>query len=210
MHKFFLGFLLPLFALLGEDYKSEPGAAPPAELSDSVKSLLDKLGTKISKDGKPLSEIWFRTEAPAGKPTTEANLTMPNIPHGSLIAVIRVDQTYSDRRGQTIKAGLYTMRYSYYPENGDHQGAAPQRDFLLLSPAAGDIDGAATPDFKTLVEFSRKVSNSAHPAVFSIWKEDPKFFKEGSLVKVGESDWVLMRKLGTVPMSLIVAGKVEA
>ena len=135
---------------------------------------------------------------------------MPNVPHGSLMAVIKVEQIYSDRRGQTFKPGLYTMRYSYYPENGDHQGAAPQRDFLLLSHAATDTDGTATPVFKDLVEQSKKVSSTPHPAVFSIWKEDPKFFKEGSLEKVGESDWVLMRKIGAVPVSLIIAGKVEA
>jgi hypothetical protein len=210
MRKFFLSFLLAAFALSAEDYKSEPGGPPPAELSDSIKGLLEKQGVKISKDGKPLSEIWFRAELPAPKPTAEANLTLPNVPHGSLLAVVKVEQTYSDRRGQTFKPGLYTMRYSYYPENGDHQGAAPQRDFLLLSHAASDTDAAATPVFKDLVEQSKKVSSTPHPAVFSIWKEDPKFFKEGSLEKVGETDWVLMRKLGSIGISLIIAGKVEA
>lgn len=210
MRKFFLSILLAAITLTGEEYKSEPGSAPPAELADSVKGLLEKQGVKISKDGKPLSEIWFRAAAPAPKPTTEANLTMPNVPHGSLLAVIKVEQTYSDRRGQTFKPGIYTMRYSYYPENGDHQGAAPQRDFLLLSHAATDTDGAATPAFKELVEQSKKVSSTPHPAVFSIWKEDPKVFKEGSLEKLGEHDWVLMHKIGAVPVSLIVAGKVEA
>ncbi|MBI2689189.1 MAG: hypothetical protein HYX27_23035 [Acidobacteria bacterium] len=210
MRKFFLSILLAAAVLLGEEYKAEPGAAPPAELADSVKSLLEKQGVKVLKDGKPLSEIWFRAELPPAKPSTEANLTMPGVPHGSLLGVIKVEQAYSDRRGQTFKPGLYTMRYSYYPENGDHQGAAPQRDFLLLSAAAADTDGAATPVFKELVEQSKKVSNTPHPCVFSIWKEDPKFFKEGSLEKVGEHDWVLMHKMGTVGVSLIVAGKVEA
>lgn len=210
MRKFLISVLLTAVGLTGEEYKSEPGAAPPAELADSIKGLLEKQGVKISKDGKPLSEIWFRSAVPAPKPTTEANLTMPNVPHGALLAVIKVEQIYSDRRGQTFKPGLYTMRYSYYPENGDHQGAAPQRDFLVLSSAASDTDGTATPPFKELMEMSKKVSNTPHPAVFSIWKEDPKYFKEGSLEKVGESDWVLMRKIGAVPVSLIIAGKVEA
>jgi hypothetical protein len=46
--------------------------------------------------------------------------------------------------------------------------------------------------------------------VFSIRKEDPKYFKEGSVEKEGDHDWILMRKMGTVPVSLVVAGKVEA
>jgi hypothetical protein len=209
MRTFLLSVLLTAAVALGQEYKAAPGSAPPAELADSVKGILEKQGVRITKDGTPVSEIWFRASAPPPKPTTEANLTMPNVPHGSLMAVIKVEQPYSDRRGQTFKPGLYTMRYSYYPENGDHQGAAPQRDFLLLSLAASDTNGAATPAFKELVDQSKKVSNSPHPAVFSIWKEDPKLFKQGALQKVGESDWVLMHKIGTVPMSMIIAGKVE-
>lgn len=196
--------------LTGEEYKATATGAPPAELSASVSGLLEKQGIQILKDGKALSEIWFRAEIPAPKPTTEGSLTMPNVPHGSLMGAIRILQTYSDRRGQTIKAGLYTMRYSYYPENGDHQGAAPQRDFLLLSPAADDTDGAAAIDFKPLVEMSKKASGTPHPCVFSIRKEDPKFFKENHVEKEGDADWVLMRKLGGVPVTMIIAGKVEA
>lgn len=210
MHKFLFALLLAASVLPAEEYASAPGGAPPAELSDSVKGLLEKQGVKIMQDGKPLSEIWFRTDVPSAAPSGEGSLTMPNVPHGALLAVIRVDQTYSDRRGQTIKAGLYTMRYSYYPENGDHQGAAPQRDFLLLTTAADDTDGASLPNFKTLTDASKKAAGTPHPAVFSIWKEDPKYFKEGSVEKMGEHDWVLMRKIGSVPVSMIIAGKVEA
>jgi hypothetical protein len=211
MSKFFLSILLPALVLCGEEYKAQPGGAPPAELAESVKSLLDKQGWKITKDGEPLSEIWFRTELPKGPQTMEMNLTMPNVPHGAMLAAMQVHQTYSDRRGQTFKPGLYLMRYSYYPENGDHQGAAPQRDFLLLTPAAADTDGAALPAFKPLVDLSKKVSNTPHPAVFSIWKEDPKYFKENALERMGETeDWVLMHKFGAVPVSIIVAGKTEA
>lgn len=54
-----------------------------------------------------------------------------------------------------------------------------------MSLAASDTDGAATPAFKELVEQSKKVSNTLHPCVFSIRKEDPKYFKEGSVEKEG-------------------------
>lgn len=209
MVKLFLSAVLAATFLYAEDYKAEAGSAPPAELSDSVKALLEKQGTKIVKDGKTIGEVWFRAEAPASKPTTEANLSMPGIPHGSLMGAFRLDQTYSDRRGQTLKAGLYTMRYSYYPENGDHQGAAPQRDFLLLSLASEDKDGAALPEFRPLAEASKKVSGTPHPAVFSIWKEDPSYFKEGTLSKSGEHDMVLQKKIGSIPVSMIIVGKAE-
>ncbi|MBM3784304.1 MAG: hypothetical protein FJW30_08075 [Acidobacteria bacterium] len=196
--------------LTAEEYKAMPAGAPPAELAAPIAGLLEKQGIQIVRDGKPLTEMWFRAEIPAPQPTTEGSLTMPNVPHGSLMGAIRILQTYSDRRGQTIKAGLYTMRYSYYPENGDHQGAAPQRDFLLLTPAGDDSSANAVSDFKALVEMSKKASGTPHPCVFSIRKEDPKFFKENHVEKEGEADWLLMRKLGGVPVTMVIAGKVEA
>jgi len=60
-----------------------------------------------------------------------------------------------------------------------------------------------------LLALSRKASGTPHPAVFSIWKEDPKYFKEGQMEKQGEHDWVLMRKMGVVPVSMILAGRGE-
>ncbi|MCA2966651.1 MAG: hypothetical protein ACK58M_20080 [Acidobacteriota bacterium] len=205
----FITLLFTAAALLAEDYKAAPGGAPPAELAASVSALLHKEGTRVMKDGQLLAEVWYRSEVPAGPASTEANLTMPNVPHGSLLAVIQFAQKHEDRRGQTVQPGIYTMRYSYFPENGTHQGAAPQRDFLLLVQAAGDTEGASTPAFDALLALSRKASGTPHPAVFSIWKEDPKYFKEGQMEKQGEHDWVLMRKMGVVPVSMILAGRGE-
>jgi hypothetical protein len=205
----FLTFFLSAVALMAEEYKAAPGGAPPAGLAPSVSALLHKEGTRVTKDGQLLAEVWYRSEVPAGPASTEANLTMPNVPHGSLLAVIQFAQKHEDRRGQTVQPGIYTMRYSYFPENGTHQGAAPQRDFLLLVQAAGDTDGASTPAFDALLALSRKASGTPHPAVFSIWKEDPKYFKEGQMEKQGEHDWVLMRKMGVVPVSMILAGRGE-
>ena len=54
--------------------------------------------------------------------------------------MIRLPERGADRRGQTIKPGVYTLRYGNYPQNGDHQGVEPQRDFLVLSPVAEDKD----------------------------------------------------------------------
>ena len=74
------------------------------------------------------------------------------------------------------------------PANDDHQGAAPQRDFLLLTPAAEDRDLNATPNFDALVAMSRKASQTAHPAVLSFRKaetDSPGFSQQG------DTDWVL-------------------
>jgi len=184
-------------------YKAEPAGAPPTEVAPAIAAVLQKDGAKITNNGKAYCEIWFRTDKPPAAKTTEDGVTLPPTPVGALLGVIRFDGNGADRRGQTIKAGVYTLRYGIMPINGDHQGAAPQRDFLLMTPAAEDKDLNSTPNFDALVAMSRKASGTPHPAVLSFWKADsdaPGFSKQG------ESDWVLQTKMGGIPIAVILVG----
>jgi hypothetical protein len=150
-------------------------------------------------------ELWLRNAMPTGQPNGAQNVTMPEVPHGALMGVVRFPEKGSDRRGQGIKPGVYTMRFSFYPENGDHQGAAPQRDFFVLSPADIDKDANATPAFEQLIEMSRKASGTPHPLVLSVWKQEASAFKPG-VAQEGEGDQVLQTKIGNTPIAIIVAG----
>ena len=195
-------FLLCSPALFGQ-YKAEPAGAPPAAVAPGITQALQATGTKITNNGAAYCEIWFRTAMPAGPKSAEENVTLPSVPQGALLGVIRFDGNGADRRGQTIKPGVYTLRYSNMPVNGDHQGAAPQRDFVLMSPAADDSDLNAAPNFDALVGMSRKASGTPHPAVLSIWKADsgtPTFSKQG------DTDWVLQTKVGDTPIAVILVG----
>jgi hypothetical protein len=201
-----ISFLCPLvFYSLAADgpYKSEPAGGPPSEVAPAIAQALQKNGTRISNNGAAYCEIWFRTQKPTGPKSTEESVTLPLIPQGALLGVIRFDGQGADRRGQTIKAGVYTLRYSIMPVNGDHQGAAPQRDFLLLSPAADDRDLNSTPGFEALLAMSRKASGTPHPAVLSFWKADT---DTPGLSKQGDTDWVLQTKIGDTPISVILVG----
>ena len=184
-------------------YKSESAGAPPAELAPTITASLQKDGVKITNAGTAYCEIWLRTQKPSGG-KGEDNATLGPIPQGALLGVIKFDGKGQDRRGQNIKPGVYTLRYALIPINGDHQGAAPQRDFVVMSPAANDTDLNATPAFDALMDMSRKASGTPHPAVLSLWKADTDFAP--GLAKQGESDWVLQTKLGDTPIALIVIG----
>src|SRR6266567_4332672 len=111
-----------------------------------------------------------------------------------------VNFNYSPRR-------ITTLHYSLQPVNGDHQGVAPQRDFLVMIPAADDTDATATPSFDDLMKMSRKASGTPHPAVLSMAASSNAKFPE--LKKEGESDWVLHVKIGDLPVAVILVGKVE-
>src|SRR4029077_15421748 len=148
-----------------------------------------------------------RTAVPSGPKTTEDGAALPNIPLGSLVGALRFPGRGSDRRGQNIKAGVYTLRYGLQPVNGDHQGVAPQRDFLVMIPAADDTNPNATPAFDDLMKMSRKASGTPHPAVLSMSASSNSTFPE--LKKEAESDWALHVKIGAVPVEVILVGKVE-
>jgi hypothetical protein len=202
--------LLPLFAVstvLGfAQYKMEPVGAPPADLPFS--STLEQNGYKVlDSAGSVYCEIWFRSQIPTGPKSTDEAVTLA-IPQGALLGVIRFDGPAQDRRGQALKAGVYTLRYSQYPVNGDHQGVAPQRDFALLVPAANDNDPNATPGFDALVAMSTKASGTPHPAVLSIWSSAADKFPNFS--KQNDHDWVLDAKVKDLGISIILIGKVES
>jgi hypothetical protein len=190
-------------------YTMEPAGAPPADLAPAFASILQQQGFKILKaGGAEYCEIWFRAQAPSGPKSTDDAVTLPTIPQGALLGVIRLPGPAQDRRGQPLKPGLYTLRYSQYPVNGDHQGVAPQRDFALLVPVADDKDPNATPSFEALVALSDKASGTPHPAVLSIWGSASDKFPNFS--KQGDTDWVLDTKLGDIPISIILIGKVQS
>lgn len=209
MKKLIANFLIAAVCVFGQ-YTIAPGGAAPADLDAGFTAMLEKSGTKLMKGDQQVAEIWFRAALPAAAKSSEPNISMGMVPHGTLLAVMKVDVVHADRRGQQVKPGTYTMRYSYFPENGDHQGASPQRDFMLLTPTRIDKDSTVVPNFDQIVDWSRKASGTPHPCVFSFWKEDPKMYKDGILDKQGEHDFVLMHKLGDIPVSIILVGKAEA
>lgn len=189
-------------------YKMEAGGAPPSELAAPVVAVLAKDGVKITNNGQPYAELWFRSTPPPAGTAKEDSVTWTGVAHGALIGVVRFPARLIDRRGQTIQPGIYTLRLSFFPVNGDHQGVAPQRDFLIMSKAEDDKDPATTPKFDDLMNLSRKVTGTPHPAVLSMWKVENDF-KPG-FDKMGETDWVLQVKIGGTQVAIILVGKSEA
>jgi hypothetical protein len=146
--------------------------------------------------------VWLRTSVPNAA-NSEQNVSFTNIAPGTLMGVIRFPGKGTDRRGQAIAAGVYTLRLSFYPVDGAHQGVAPTRDFLLLAPAAGDTDLNATPAYEQLINMSRKASGTQHPAVLNTWKADS---AGPAALKQEGDDWVLYSTAGDRPIAIIVVG----
>lgn len=194
-------------AAFGQDsYKMLAGGAPPDEVG-ALKSVVEAKSFKIvDAAGKVYCEMWMRSTPPPQGKSTEENVTLPEVIPGTFFAVIQFPAQAADRRGQPIKPGLYTVRYSNFPITGDHQGAAPQRDFFILSKIGDDAEVATAVKFDALMAMSRKGSGTTHPLVLSIWKPDT--FAAG-FAKEGEHDWILQTKVGSLSMAIILIGKGE-
>ncbi len=205
----FLSVLAPVFsaALLAQQYKSEPCGAPPSELAPAVASALESKGTKISKsDGTAVMEVWLRKSAPSGPKSSGEAIALPALPVGALLGVVKLESKGEDRRGQSLQPGIYTLRYVLMPSNGDHLGAAPQRDFAAFVPAADDKDPASTPDLDATVKMSTKASGTAHPAVLSLSSGSG----TAGFTKEGDHDWTLNTKIGDVAVAIILLGRAES
>jgi hypothetical protein len=80
---------------------------------------------------------------------------------------MKVSAPFRDIRGRTLKAGTYLLRYALQPQNGDHLGVSPHREFLLATPAAEDTTPGVL-GHDPAVDLAKKSINISHPAVMSI------------------------------------------
>jgi hypothetical protein len=146
--------------------------APPAELSAAIKGVLDSQAIQVKGPNGVLCEVWLRKAIPTVAPGgMTLGITYPQIAPGTLVGAIRFPAEVIDFRDQKIKPGVYTLRYELNPVDGNHQGVAPQRDFLLLGPPADDTT-TDTVDFKPLVKLSKETTTHNHPSVWSLMPAD--------------------------------------
>jgi hypothetical protein len=181
---------------------------PPDSLAAAVSQILEAHGNRLKlADGGAICDIWLRKSVPAHAKKTEG-LLYPELSESSLVGVISFPQAATDFRGQPIAAGAYTLRYELMPDDGNHLGVAPDRDFLLLLPAGLDTDPNAVFKFDELVQMSRKATKSNHPGPMSLAQASG---SATSLTKDAEDHWVFssVLKLDSgkdLPFALIVKG----
>jgi len=134
------------------------GSLTDGAVSEQVRQTLEAKGYRLTLDDpKPCCELWLRLRVP-----TQANknteLVYPQFAESELLGVIHFLQAAADFRGNPIPAGFYSMRYELLPNDGNHLGVAPNRDFVLLIPVQSDADPNATFKFQQLADMSAKTA----------------------------------------------------
>ena len=136
---------------------------------EPVRQALDVKGYRVLlDDGTPACELWLRTSVPVQAKQDIPGVVYPQLSESTLVGVVNFPQSSTDYRGQAIPVGFYTLRYALLPNDGNHLGAAPSRDFLLLIPASDDGDLKASFKFQELVSLSRKATATKHPGPMSL------------------------------------------
>jgi hypothetical protein len=137
--------------------------------SESVKGALEEKGYRVVlDDGTPFCDLWLRKAVPTSARTDVPGAIYTEFAESTVLGVISFPKPTTDFRGQAIKAGSYTMRYSLHPTDGNHLGISPYRDFIILVPIGSDPDVNAMIKFQDLMKLSAKTSGSNHPAPLSL------------------------------------------
>lgn len=133
-----------------------------------LRGVLDTKGYRILIGGSAAAELWFRKDLAAGAPSQTTDVIYDRLAESNLVGVVHFPQASTDYRGQGVAAGFYALRYELIPSDGNHLGAAPSRDFLLMIPADADPGADKTLKFEELVALSRQASRTKHPAPLSL------------------------------------------
>jgi hypothetical protein len=136
-------------------------SAPPDAIAAPLRSLLSTTGATVSAGAATL-EFWWVSALPA-----KAAAEWGQVAEGTFAGVLRVTGPFKEIRGKTVKPGVYTLRLGLQPQNGDHLGVSPFREFLLLSPAEADTDPKPL-GFDGTVAISKQTVGASHPAALSI------------------------------------------
>ena len=179
----------------------------------AIRAALDAGGSRLVRpDGSLLCEIWLRKSLPVGRVAAAKGAAYPEMSESTLLGVISFPNGGKDFRGQATKPGFYTMRYELLPEDGNHLGVAPARDFVLLVEASADADPNAQYDFAQLVKLSAQAAGTNHPAAFVLLAPEtgsvPRTYQnpDGFQVFTG----AIRTDGGTnVPIALVVKGQAE-
>lgn len=180
-------------------------AAAPDEIAAPVKAVLAP-GGATAKVGDNTIEFWWVTSLQSqGKDWS-------GVPEGALVGAMKVSAPFRDIRGRSMKAGTYLLRYGLQPQNGDHLGVSPHREFLLATPAAEDTT-AAPLGHDPAVELAKKSINISHPAVLSL---DPPVATGAplSVTQTGLGHTAVVFEVptsaGTLKFGLVLVGLIEA
>jgi len=189
-----LAFLLSVAPLQADEYSLEKfDQAPPTDkLAKPVAATLEESGIAVKRsEESTLCNIWLckTWDVKDGfKPTLQV---LYPFKLGQLIGVVEYKRRAADFRDQTIDKGVYTIRYTQQPVDGNHVGTSPTQDFFVLLKAEDDKTADILP-YEKLVELSAAAAESNHPAILPLKMKQSKA-EAPSIRHVEDDDWWIVQ-----------------
>jgi hypothetical protein len=160
--RFIMLFLAGAVAMQAAELKLKTSeAAPPKEVDPSIQKLLQANAVHLLDGEQPAFQFWLVKELPNVK-------ALDTIKPATLLGVAAVSKAQRDYRDDEIAPGVYTMRFTLQPQDGNHLGSADFLTFAVLTPAKIDGKPDGITDYKTLVKASSKETTTDHPVVLSL------------------------------------------
>lgn len=195
-----------LAPLSAASFQTETGPAPADAIPQGTKAVIAAQAVTVKSGGTEVAHFWMRTAAFAGDPVDGFGVRYDTIPEGAFLGVVSFPEKGSDFREQSIPSGVYTLRFGLHPENGDHMGVAPSRDFAVLSPVDKDLEIEKNYDFDALMELTAEVGNP-HPTVARL--ELPEGGEAPHLWENDYEHWVLDLEVAGEVVGIVVYGHAE-
>ena len=168
------------FSLVVED------KAPPEELSDGIKSALEHKSYQLSNEDGMFFEIWLAKEIPVEAEKETNKKTLEEIETITLLGAIIVhkEERY-DFREDPIDLGLYVLRLSLQPQDGNHMGTAPFDTFAILIRNELDAEVLELMDHDDMVDLASEDTVAEHPPILGLHAMES---DEGEFPRLAESD----------------------
>ena len=108
---------------------------PPAEINESIRSLLQPKAVQLLEGDKPVIELWLAKELNLqSKPSSPAT-ALDALKPATLLGVASFASPRRDYREDEIAKGTYTVRFAQQQQDGNHLGTAEFAYFAVLVPA---------------------------------------------------------------------------
>jgi hypothetical protein len=190
--------------------------APPEELSDVVKSDIEHKSYQLSDGDGLFFEIWLTKEIKVGEEKDTHKNTLDTVDSISLLGamVVHREERY-DFREDPIDPGLYVLRLSLQPQDGNHMGTAPFDTFAILIPHEMDKMVLEFMDHDEMVDIASEPTAAEHPPILSLQPMESAEGEFPSLAEHDEEEWFLLNlqlpgKVGDkevkIPVHLIFEG----
>jgi hypothetical protein len=189
-----------------EGFTAGSGGPAPESVPDTTRQMIAPEGVTVKAGDVAVVTFWMRSAPFEGEPASGFGVRFDNVPEGAFLGVLEFPERGSDFREQSVPPGVYTIRFGLHPEDGNHMGVAPSRDFALLSPVDQDLEIATNFDFDGIVELSAKVGNP-HPTVARL--ELPEGDEGPNLWENDYEQWVLDLPVAGTVLGIVVDGHAE-